>query len=85
MTGSTDSILSENPGKTILICSHAAVIRAFWAIINDVKWKDVAETVPFPSNASYSVAYFENNRIIPSIYSFDSHLSEVGITKVKLI
>ena len=79
------SIAKANLGKTIMICSHAAVIRSFWSIINHVNWEDVAEKVPFPSNASYSTVYFDGNELIPDIYSFDSHLSEVGITKVKLI
>ena len=78
-------ISSENIGKTILITAHAAVIRAFWAIINQIDWPDVAQKLPFASNASFSVAYYENGVIIPDLYSFDEHLSEVGITKVKII
>lgn len=78
-------ILKQNEGKTVLICSHAAVIRAFWSIITSVEWCDIANKVPFPSNASFSVAYFDGTRIFADVYSFDSHLSEVGITKVNLI
>ncbi len=79
------SISRENQGKTIMIVAHAAVIRAFWAIISGIKWADVADKVTFASNASFSVAYFDGKCIIPDIYSCDDHLSEVGITKVKLI
>lgn len=78
------SICRENEGKTILITAHAAVIRAFWAIISNVSWENLAKQIPFASNASYSVAYYKENAIFPDKYSCDEHLSEVGITKVNL-
>ena len=78
-------ISSENAGKTVLVAAHAAVIRAFWSIISDIAPEDIVDKLPFASNASYSICYYENGKIIPSEYSIDEHLSEVGITKVKLI
>lgn len=78
-------ISEENQGKTILITAHAAVIRAFWSIISGVDWSDVAEKIPFATNASYSIVSFENGKFAPLDYSIDDHLSEVGITKVNLI
>ena len=75
-------ISRENIGKTIIITAHAAVIRAFWGIISEISWEKLASTIDFPSNASYSVAYFDGNSIIPESYSNDSHLSGVGITCV---
>ena len=78
-------ISAENEGKTILITTHAAVLRSFWSIISGIAPEDIAEKLPFASNASYSVCYYENGKISPSKYSIDEHLSEVGITKVKLI
>ena len=79
------AICEANVGKTILISAHAAVIRAFWAIISNIAWENIASQLPFASNASFSVAYYENGKIMPQKYSSDEHLSEVGITKVKLI
>ena len=76
------TICKENEGKTLLICAHAAVIRAFWAIICSIPWEKVATELPFPSNASYSLAYYDGSKIVPEKYSCDEHLSEVGITKV---
>ena len=78
-------ISTQNQGKTILIGAHAAVIRAFWAIISCVDWPNVSEQVAFPTNASYSIVSFENGKFTPLDYSIDDHLSEVGITKVNLI
>jgi broad specificity phosphatase PhoE len=71
-----------NEGKTILIAAHAAVIRAFWAIITGTPWENLAKTYSFATNASYSIAYFDGETIIPDSYSNDSHLSDVGITDV---
>jgi broad specificity phosphatase PhoE len=70
---------------TILIASHAAVIRSFWSIISGVPFDELAEKIPFPTNASYSIAYYKNGKITPFSYSNDDHLRDVGITKVNLI
>ena len=78
-------ISKQNVGKTILVAAHAAVIRSFWGIISEVEPKDIANKIPFATNASYSICYFENGKITPFEYSIDEHLSEVGITKVNLI
>ena len=78
------SICSENEGKTLLVSSHAAIIRSFWAIISGVPAEEVSEKIPFPTNASYSIAYYENGKITPFSYSNDGHLADVGITKVNL-
>jgi broad specificity phosphatase PhoE len=81
----TLDICSQNEGKTLLISSHAAIIRSFWAIICNVPCEQVSDTIPFPTNASYSIAYYENGKITPFSYSNDDHLADVGITKVNLI
>lgn len=78
-------VCEQNQGKTVLIASHAAVIRSFWSIISGIEPEDIVEKLPFASNASYSVCYCEKGKISPFEYSIDGHLSEVGITKVKLI
>lgn len=79
------AISRQNQGKTILIAAHAAVIRAFWAIISGVAWENVADTIPFATNASYSVLTFDGKKFIPLEYSNDEHLLGVGITMVNLI
>ena len=71
----------ENEGKTILICAHAAVIRSFWGKISNISPDMLASSLLFPTNASYSICYYENGKISPSDYSIDDHLREVGITK----
>ena len=68
-------IAKENPGKTVLIAAHAAVIRLFWGKISGVLPECVAKEIPFPANASFSFAEFDGERIIPVKYSDDSHLN----------
>ena len=78
-------LCEQNIGKTILISSHAAIIRSFWGIISGLTCDEVSVMVPFPTNASYSICYYKNGQISPFSYSNDEHLSDVGITKVNLI
>ena len=75
-------IVRENVGKTLLIAAHAAVIRGFWSIICDVAPEDIVEKIPFSTNASYSIAEFDGEKLLPLEYSHDEHLSKIGITKV---
>lgn len=75
-------ICKENIGKTILVASHGAVIRSFWAIISQVAPCDICEKIPFATNSSISVAEFDGEEFKPLSYSSDSHLSEIGITKL---
>lgn len=75
-------VCRENPDKTVLIVSHAAVIRSFYAIVSGIAPEDVAEKLPFPTNASYSVLEFDGENFIPVEYSVDGHLESIGVTKI---
>ena len=77
-------ISSQNFGKTIIISTHSAVLRVFWAIINGISAEDIAEKVDYANNASYSVVKFDGKKFIPVEYGHDSHLADVGITTIKL-
>lgn len=77
-----ERIARAEVGKTVLVAAHAAVIRAFWAIADNIAPEDVASRLPFPTNASYSVVEYENGKFIPVEYSHDEHLSSVGITGI---
>ena len=74
-------IAEENDGKTILLVAHAAVIRSFVSIIKGIAPEDIAKTLPFPSNASYSELTYEIGEFSVVSFSVDDHLKEVGITK----
>lgn len=68
-------IAQTHAGKTVLIASHGAVIRSFWAIIRGLSHEEADATQPYPSNASYSIAEFDGERFYPIEFSHDSHLS----------
>ena len=80
-----EDITNKSEAITVLIASHAAVIRSFWSIISGVPFDELADKIPFPTNASYSICYYKNGIISPSEYSNDEHLLDVGITKVNLV
>ena len=69
-----------NVGKTILLASHAAVIRALWARISGIAPENLARELPYPANASYSVAEFDGERLVPVSFSNDEHLGSLSTT-----
>jgi broad specificity phosphatase PhoE len=75
-------IALANLGGRVLIVSHGAALRLFWSIISGIAPEDIARSLPFPSNASYSVAEFDGEKFTPREFSVDGHLASVGITKV---
>ena len=76
-----ERIAKENEGKTVLVASHGGVIRVFWAMICGEPLESAGDKIPFPTNAAYSVAYFDGEKILPHAYSCDEHITTV--TKVK--
>ena len=74
-------IEKDNKDKTVLIVSHAAVIRSFYAGILGLEPKDYADKLPFPSNASYSLVEYENGQFYPVFYSEDKHMGSL-VTKI---
>lgn len=76
-------IARENIGKTILIAAHAAVIRGFWGKITGTAPQDLAQTYPYPTNASCSFVLYDGAELIPLEYSVDEHLAEIGTIKMK--
>lgn len=77
------TIAKDNLGKTILVASHGAVIRSFWALISGISSDEISAKLPFASNASVSIVEFDGTSFTPKAYSQDSHLSDIGITKLK--
>ncbi len=67
-------LAKANEGKTILIASHAAAIRALWGKISGIPWSALASSLPFPTNASYSKIIYDGEKLIPIEYSRDEHL-----------
>ena len=72
-------IARATEGDTILVASHGGAIRAFWGKICGMTADEVSTTLPFPSNASYSIADFdtESGKFIPVEFSVDDHLADL--------
>ena len=68
-------IAKAHEGKTVLVASHGAVIRAFWALICHTPLDVATGKHPFPSNSSYCVVEFDGEKFIPISFSNDAHLS----------
>ena len=75
-------IASMHSGETVMITSHAAVLRAFFAKVLGIPPEEIADRLAFPSNASYSEATYENGKFTMGRFSVDDHLSDIGITKL---
>ena len=65
-----------NPGKTILIAAHAAVIRSLFGRLYGFMPCELGEKLPFPKNASCSIAVFDGEALKPVIYSFAEYFDE---------
>ena len=76
-------IASMHSGSTVLVVAHAAVIRSFFAKVMGIASEEIAQKLPFPSNASYSEVYFDGEGLKIGRFSVDEHLSDVGITKFR--
>lgn len=70
-------IAEENVGKTVIIASHAAAIRALWGKISGIAPENLSTALQFPSNASYSIAEYRDGKIYPVKYSVDDHIETV--------
>ena len=67
-------IANSHPGECVLITAHAAIIRAFWCKVLSIAPADMARSVPFPTNASYSILEFDGASFLPKEYAHDEHL-----------
>ena len=76
-------IASTHKGGTVLVVAHAAVIRSFCAKVMEIAPEEIAQKLPFPSNASYSEVYFDGVGFKIGRFSVDEHLADVGITKFR--
>ena len=75
-------IAKENEGKSILVVSHSAVIRAFWYYLSGYTEQNMTDRVPFMLNAAYCILEYDGERLIPVSYNINSHLPK---SKVKPI
>ena len=75
-------LAKAHDGQTILIASHGATIRMLWSMLCDMPAERIDAELPYPTNASYSIAEYDGERIVPVEYSHDAHMPFV--TRVHL-
>ena len=66
-------IAKRHVGGTVIIASHAAVIRSFYGIVLGVSPEELCDRVPFPTNASTTTVGFDGERLVPLRYGFDEY------------
>lgn len=69
-------IARENPGKTVLIFSHATTIYAFRCHCENISAEEM-QGIPLPSNASVTHAEYENGKFRLLEYSIDHFMGEL--------
>ena len=68
--------MAENEGKTVVVATHAAAIRALMAMCSGKEFS-VMQDIPFVSNASYSVLVADGVRFEFTEVSCDDHLEGI--------
>ena len=67
-------------GTNILCTTHAAVIRALFSKVMGIAPNEVAEKLPYPSNASYSILEYDGEYFTVLSFSEDDHLGDLFTT-----
>ena len=73
------SIAEDNPGKTVVIATHATPVRAMQSLVLTgglEKMKDI----PWPPNASVTVMEYEEGKFRCTLVSQAAHLEELNTT-----
>ena len=77
-----DNLAKENEGKTVLVAAHGGVIRNLIAAWLDIPGERIKE-VPRASNASITIAEYENGKAKLTLIGYTDHLidktTEVGV------
>ncbi len=74
--GAIGRVVRENEGKTIVIASHATPVRVAYTLAK-YGTLDKTQEIPWPSNASVSVLYYDNGKWSCGDYSIDEHMGEL--------
>jgi broad specificity phosphatase PhoE len=75
-------IAREYDGKTVLVVSHSAVIRAFWYKVCGFSEGNMAEKFDFMTNASYATMTFDGEVLIPEHYFYDAHIPPTDVKPI---
>ena len=70
-------IAKENVGKTVLITTHSAALRAFWGKISNIPASELAEKIQYAQNTSISTVVYDGENLLPISYSDGEHLNNI--------
>jgi probable phosphoglycerate mutase len=73
--GTVEKIAKENDGKIIFIFSHATSIRCFATLCMGKKVEEM-KGVPWPNNASVTIAEYENGKFNLIEYGYDEFMGQ---------
>ena len=75
------TLAKKHPDETILIVSHAGVLRSMIGIVLGIAPHEYGEKLPFPTNASASIMDFDGEKLSLVAFSMDEHItSKTAIT-----
>ena len=70
-------IAKENDGKTVLITTHATPIRVLMCLVQNLPLSQMA-TIPWVTNASYTVLEYDDNGFKLVVAGESSHLEDLN-------
>ncbi len=77
------SVAKKNLGKTLLVGTHAGVLRAFFGLMLGIAPANMGRELPFAINASLSYVLYRGGRLIPLVYSDYTHIESIGFLDTK--
>ncbi|MBQ9112828.1 MAG: histidine phosphatase family protein [Clostridia bacterium] len=69
------AIAEKHPGKTLLLSTHATVVRSLSAYSLGLTAEQAGD-IPFTHNASINIFTYENGRLIPETLNIIEHLGD---------
>lgn len=76
ISDTVSSVARENPDKTVVIATHATPIRVMECIWRNMEREEM-KNIPWVTNASVTVAEYENGKFRLVSVSEDAHLAEL--------
>ena len=71
------AIAEENPGKTVLIATHASPVRVMQAMVQQGNLEDMNRRIPWPANAALNVYEYDAGQWRCLEVSLDCYLGEL--------
>ena len=77
-------LAEKHPDQTILVVTHAAMLRIMIGTVLGMREEQYATDLPFPANASVQIMDFDGEKLSLVAFSVDEHLREQGAESTNL-